>query len=167
LEISSSEEVLLGERFSQIALGEILKAPFVPGAIEFLSQNKGRYTFCIASGTPEEELRNIVKQRNIEHFFQEVHGSPKQKTEIIDKILGKYLFSKKEVVFVGDAESDQQAAKKAEVSFIARITPENQLLQNCSWRINNLRDLKTLLTNIEQRINDNRPSITCTYIDKL
>jgi len=158
LEISPSEEISLGERFSQIALGEILKAPFVPGAIEFLSQNKERYTFYIASGTPEEELRNIVKQRNIEKFFQEVHGTPKQKTEIIDEILGKYLFNKKEVVFVGDAKSDQLAAKKAGVNFIARITSENhQLLQNCSWKINDLRELNTLLTNVDQRINDNRP----------
>ena len=51
-ELSAQEEAELGERFSQIVVKPTLEAPFVPGAIEFLTRNKNHYCFFIASGTP-------------------------------------------------------------------------------------------------------------------
>ena len=149
-ELSPTKETELGERFSRIVLKEVLKAPFVPGAIEFLNRNKEHYHFFIASGTPEEELHNIVAHRKLNHFFQEIHGTPKQKAEIIEDILDRHSFGKKKVVLVGDAESDRGAAEEAGVPFIARISPENQL-EDCRWKINDLTELDTILENMDRK----------------
>lgn len=150
-ELSAQKEAELGERFSQIVLEQILKAPFVPGAIEFLSRNKDRYCLFIASGTPEGELEDIVAYRQLRQFFREVHGTPKQKAEIIEDILDRYSFERKEIVFIGDAESDRVAAEKIGVFFIARITPENHQLQDCRWKVNDLTALDALLENMSYK----------------
>lgn len=156
-ELSSQKEAELGERFSQIVLEQVLKAPLVPGAIDFLSRNKDRYYFFIASGTPDEELRNIIDYRQLSYLFREIHGTPKQKTEIIEDILDRYSFKKNEVVFIGDAESDRTSAEKVGVFFIARITPDNHDLQDCRWRVNDLTALDTILEAIVTRkVDDNQ-----------
>jgi HAD superfamily hydrolase (TIGR01549 family) len=149
--LSSAEEVELGEKFSQIVVEQILEAPFVPGAIEFLSRNKGRYDFFVASGTPEDELRYIMARRQLSHFFREVHGTPKSKEDIIKDILQRYAFSGEEVAFVGDADSDCTAADKAGVFFIARITSDNHHLRHCRWKARDLTNLDILLQDMSEK----------------
>ena len=148
-ELSSQKEAELGERFSRIVLEQVLKAPFVPGAIDFLSRNKDHYYFFIASGTPDEELQKITAHRQLNHFFREIHGTPRQKDAIIEDILDRYSFKRKECVFVGDAESDRIAAEKAGVFFIARITSGTNFLQDCRWQVNDLTSLDTILGNMD------------------
>ena len=154
-ELSSQKEAELGERFSRIVLEQVLKAPSVPGAVEFLSRNKDRYYFFIVSGTPDGELQNIIAYRQLAHFFQEVCGTPREKAELLEGILGKYSFQQKEVVFIGDAESDRAAAEKVGVFFVARISPGSQL-DDCCWKINDLTELDTILENIDRKGSDNR-----------
>lgn len=147
-ELSVQEEAELGERFSQIVMRQILEAPFVAGAIEFLTQNKNRYHLFIASGTPEAELQNIMSHRQLNQFFVEAHGVPKDKADIIEDILGRYSFQRNEVVFIGDAESDRAAAERAGTLFVARLTGENHQLKDCRWKINDLTGLDTFLQNM-------------------
>jgi HAD superfamily hydrolase (TIGR01549 family) len=149
--LSSAEEVELGEKFSRIVLEQILKAPFVPGAIEFLSRNKNRYDFFIASGTPEEELKYIMAHRKLSHFFREIHGTPKSKEDIIKDVLDRYSFGREEVVFVGDAESDRASADKVGVFFIARITSDNHHLRHCRWKARDLTNLDILLQDMSEK----------------
>ena len=56
-----SEEIgfKLGEEFSDIVLDEIKRAPFVRGAKTFPEDYYSKYNFFIASGTPEEESREM------------------------------------------------------------------------------------------------------------
>lgn len=158
-ELSAQKEAELGERFAQIVLEQVLKAPFVPGAVEFLSQNKEHYYFFVASGTPQDELQHIVATRGLTPLFREVHGTPRQKDAIIGDILQRYSFQRGEVVFVGDAESDRTAAEKMGVPFIARIGPEDHQLQDCRWKVNDLVGLDVLLKNMcscQKRTGDRR-----------
>lgn len=149
-ELSAQKEAELGEQFSRIVLEQILNAPLVPGAIEFLNQNKDGYDFFIVSGTPEKELQNIIASRQLNRFFREVCGTPGEKAELIENILGKYSFERKEAVLIGDAESDRVAAEKVGVFFIARTSPESQL-EDCRWKINDLTELDTILENIDRK----------------
>jgi len=151
-ELSTQKETELGDRFSRIVLEEILKAPFTPGAVEFINQNKDRYLFFIASGTPEEELLNIIDHRQLSHYFREIHGSPRQKDEIIADILDRYSLQNEEVIYVGDAESDRAAAEKAGVPFIARLNLENPELQDCRWQVKDLTELDTIIDNISPQL---------------
>ena len=148
-ELSPQKEAELGERFSQIALKQILEAPLVPGALEFLTENRSRYSLFVASGTPEAELHDILERRGLRQFFLELHGAPKNKAEIVDDIMTRYSFRREEVVFVGDAESDRLAAEKTGTFFIARITGENRrLLKDCRWQVGDLVSLDRVLQSI-------------------
>lgn len=147
-ELSSREEADLGKRFSEIALRQILEAPLVPGAVEFLRQNKDRYSLFVVSGTPEAELHDILERRQLRRFFLEIHGAPKAKADITQDIMGRHTLQAAEVVFIGDAESDRAAADKAGVCFVARLTSENHHLQRCRWKIDNLTNLDAVLQDI-------------------
>lgn len=137
-QISEEELNELGEVFSNIALTEVLAAPYIAGALETLKelQNQNIPAYVV-SGTPEKEVRDIVAERNIAHFFVEVHGSPRKKTDIICDILDRKRYSASECLFLGDAMTDFEAAKNTGVNFIGIVTessrspfPPNTLIYN-------------------------------------
>lgn len=150
-ELSHDEEMELGEKFSQIVLEKILKAPFVGGALDFLDKYHKKIPLFIASGTPDDELQYIVEERGISRYFKEIHGTPRKKPEIIIDILSHYSLNTLEVVFVGDAESDLRAAEEAGVCFIARISPGNDDLLDCSLKIKDLYDLGEFIAKINNQ----------------
>lgn len=121
-ELTKEKEAELGERFSQLTFSRSLEAPFVAGAKEFLEKNKGHYRFFIASGIPEAELCNIVELRGLRGYFGQIHGSPKDKTDIIKGIIRGHGIKRDEVAYVGDSQSDRIAAEKTKVLFIMRQT---------------------------------------------
>lgn len=114
----------LSARFSRLVVDAIVAAPYVAGAHEFLESNYRRLPFFVASGTPEEELREIVKRRAMQHFFRSVCGSPAGKAEILSNIVDACGFPANRVLMVGDAIADLDGALKAGTAFIGRIGNE-------------------------------------------
>ncbi len=147
LPLSKEHETKLGEEFSKIVLNKVLNAPFVPGALEFLSNYYRYYYFFLVSGTPKHELLKIAKEKNINKFFQEVHGSPPGKSEIVKDILRRFKLLSSEVLFVGDAESDYNTAQSNELMFVARKSSETtiDLIEKSNYWIEDLQDLQTAL----------------------
>jgi len=82
--------------------------------------------FWIISGTPTGEIRDIVKQKNMGHFFKECFGSPRKKNDWVKELMHQHHLQKTATVFVGDAKSDYRAALDNEIRFILRETPEGQ-----------------------------------------
>ena len=106
--------------FSRLVVDEVAKAPWVDGAKEFLVRNKKQYMFAVISGTPEDELKKIVRQRVMDHFFDSVRGSPKNKVTLLGELMDEYQLKPEEMVFIGDAETDWRAAQATGVPFILR-----------------------------------------------
>ena len=105
-------EEVLGEQFRSLVFDEVVSAPFVPGALEFLRDYQNRYLFFVASGTPEGELLEIAEKRQLSSYFKEWHGSPKEKHEILSDILKRHRFNASEILMVGDnLERDVKGAK--------------------------------------------------------
>ncbi|MBF0472683.1 MAG: HAD family hydrolase [Nitrospirae bacterium] len=143
-----TNEEELGRRFTEIALEEILKAPFVPGTFEFLEKYHRTYPIYVATGTPEEEILYIAEKRGLTKYFREIQGSPAKKSEIIIDILTRYGYSPEEVIFVGDATTDMQAASKTGLHFAARITPNSEPeLLKCQHKMNDLTKFAEFLKN--------------------
>jgi len=143
--ISKDEIAELADQFSQLVLEKVVQAPFVPGAQKFLKRNYQKYKLFISSATPQMEVRGICRRRNLIDFFCEIFGSPESKASHIDKILTNYEFKSHEVVFVGDALSDLQAAEVHGLDFIARINPDLQDPLTGSCMIPNLLELDSCL----------------------
>lgn len=112
----------LGEKlslnFSKLVLDAIVQASFLDGAYEFLENNYHKVPLFVASGTPEQELREIVKRRKMGRFFRGVYGSPSSKKQILNHIMKQYNLSPQRLLMVGDALSDWEGAEQTKVCFV-------------------------------------------------
>ena len=120
--IDDSKLTELGGKFSDLALEKVMKAPFIDGAIETLGQlKKSDIPAFVVSGTPEDEVKHIVKKRKLNLYFKEVHGSPKKKDIIVRDICDRYGYKNNRCLFIGDAMTDYRAAKDAGVPFLGIV----------------------------------------------
>lgn len=115
------EERRLGERFTGLVLEEVLRCPFVPGARELLERRSREARLFVASGTPQAELRDIVRARDLEPFFAGVFGTPDTKDVIAARILRDEGIAAHEALFVGDAMTDLLGARAAGMPFVGRV----------------------------------------------
>lgn len=115
-------------RYSEIVENKVVTAPAVAGATEFLEGARGKLKLYVISGTPEDELQRIVAARGWAHYFEEVHGSPRLKPQIIDDIVERSGLDKNRVLFVGDAMTDYDAADETGLAFLGRVAPHHE---NC------------------------------------
>ncbi|MCB1324863.1 MAG: HAD family hydrolase [Spirochaetales bacterium] len=72
----------------------------------------------VVSGTPEEELRDIIIRKGLADFFNEVCGSPRRKREILETLSMKFEIRLSRSVFIGDAPSDFAAAQAVGMYFV-------------------------------------------------
>jgi beta-phosphoglucomutase-like phosphatase (HAD superfamily) len=125
----------LSQQFSDLVLTGVLQSPFIEGAmssLEYLKKNS--IPAFVASGTPDEEMKFIVKERKLSNYFAEVHGSPRLKDEIVTDILARFTLQAKECLFIGDAMSDYEAAQKTQLQFLGIVQPpHNSPFPHGTW----------------------------------
>jgi phosphoglycolate phosphatase-like HAD superfamily hydrolase len=122
--LTDDDSAALGRRFSDLAMAKVLSAPFVPGAEAALAAlgELGLHRF-VASGTPHDELQMIVSHRGLGSSFHEVHGTPREKPEIVRDLIARHRLSPEQVLFIGDGMTDYRAACEVGTEFLARDTP--------------------------------------------
>ena len=140
----------LGERFSYLVLQEMLRCLFVSGVIEFLDEYSRKVGLFIASGTPQEELHLIVKERGLSNYFKGVYGTPSLKSEIIENILNVEGLKKEDALFVGDSISDYEDAKKVGISFVARFNGSGESNPFLNLKVPIIRDFNDLSIILKQ-----------------
>jgi len=111
----------LSENFEDIVKNEVINSPFVSGAEEFLSGFFSKIPLYVVSATPQDEIRDIVKEKGIKGYFRGVFGSPETKASHIKKILEDTGVKPENVVFIGDAKNDWKAAAENRIRFIGRV----------------------------------------------
>lgn len=109
------------ERFERMVIDEVIACPFVPGALEFLTKNSGSRPLFLLSGTPHSELEEVVDARSLRQYFVEVHGSPPGKPETVRSIIARHNLAARDVVLIGDAPLDQEAAYATGIGFVGRV----------------------------------------------
>lgn len=129
--LSITEERQLGDAFSRLVFDRVRQCPLVPGAVEFLHRVSACSRCFIASGTPEGELRELVEQRGIRKYFMGIYGAPATKQEILRRIFREHTLSPSQMLCVGDAPSDMEAAQAEGVAFLGR-SRGNQWAPLCS-----------------------------------
>jgi len=124
--LSDKKMKSLSMEFSTLAKEKVVAAPFVIGALEFLKEYSPDYICFIVSATPMKEIQEIAKAKMINTYFEEIFGSPKNKTEWGKYILDIYKLRAEETLFIGDAISDFNAAKANGIYFLLRETKDNR-----------------------------------------
>ncbi|OHC01876.1 MAG: hypothetical protein A2Z57_05360 [Planctomycetes bacterium RIFCSPHIGHO2_12_39_6] len=111
---------LLAKQYSELVKQKVIDAEPVKGSLEFLSNHKKNYDFAVVSGSDQEELRDVCKAREIDHFFLEILGSPASKESNIALLLTKMGWGRKSCLFIGDSINDFDAARANGIDFIGR-----------------------------------------------
>lgn len=112
----------LASMFSKLVKQAVIEAPEISGARNFLKKYYRSLNFWIISGTPTDEIREIVQQKKMEKYFSMCYGSPPTKSYWVKELLKKHSLKKAETLFVGDAKSDYQAALDNKIQFILKET---------------------------------------------
>lgn len=116
-EITPEESKELGEKFAEYALDEVKKCPLIEGIETVLDHWHGRLPMHVCSGTPTAELRDILKLRGLADRFDSILGSPPAKAKVLEGIVTRSGFLPEEVLMVGDATTDRDAAAHAGTLF--------------------------------------------------
>ncbi|WP_214019518.1 HAD family hydrolase [Methanoculleus sp.] len=122
-ELTAEQEERLAGEYAGLIFDAMLTVPYVEGAEELLGDCSRVLPLYIVSATPEGEMQEIARRRDLTKYFVRIYGSPKTKAECIREILDETGASPGEALFVGDAPNDWQAAYETNVRFVARIPP--------------------------------------------
>jgi len=125
----------LGKQFSELVLDQVLASAFIPGVLDFIEKYRNQYGCYIVSGTPEDELKIILKKKKMCELFDGFFGSPLQKTEILEMIFLQKKYDAVQCYYFGDAETDLVAAHTFNVPFILVRSPDNLRLVSKSEKV--------------------------------
>jgi phosphoglycolate phosphatase-like HAD superfamily hydrolase len=111
----------LAESFARIVYAEILACPVVDGVRELLEQLAPVVPLFVASATPEMELRQILAARDMAQYFKRVFGYPTRKSDALRAVVrSSEGLRPDQVLFIGDAQADADAANEVGCRFIGR-----------------------------------------------
>ncbi|MFE8102957.1 HAD hydrolase-like protein [Brenneria goodwinii] len=100
-------------KYADFCLNLYKKAKVNTGFVDFISNVKSdKY---VASGSDENELKQVFAERGLDIYFSDIFGSPESKVNNVKKILERGY--SKGVMF-GDALGDLIAAEKNNIDFI-------------------------------------------------
>lgn len=116
--LSEVELANWSQDYSRLVLERVIKADWIAGAREFLEEVYEQSLVFVISGTPEDELVQVIRVRQIDHYFSEILGSPTRKPEHVRNLVAKYGLDPAACVFIGDALTDYDAARETGLQFI-------------------------------------------------
>jgi len=119
--LTDDETKELGKQFSVLVEDMVVESPWIKSAKVFLDRYHKKVDLYVVSGTPDEELNRIIRDRKMSHFFKMVYGSDKKKGEIANTIVKDNQYLREEVLMVGDSMSDYEGACDAGLKFIGFV----------------------------------------------
>lgn len=128
--ISQDEIDALAQQFSDLVLNKVINSDEVKGANYFIEKYATRLNFWIITGTPTTEINIIANERNLSKYFIGIHGSPQNKKYWTEFLISKYNLNRDEILFLGDATTDYDAAHYSNIHFALRENEENRHLFN-------------------------------------
>lgn len=115
----------LCQEFADNVVASVISCPMAEGALQVLTRWQGKTHLLLASITPPAELDHIVRERQLEGFFDGVYGSTETKDKLIDVILTNHGIQSGNAILIGDTREDQDAAKKSGIGFVGRINQKD------------------------------------------
>ena len=147
INLEESKVLKLSQDFSKLVIEKVINAPYISGAFEFILNNNEKYDMFISTATPTDEIIEILNRKNLKKYFKDIKGSPESKIDHVQQIIAANNYLKNETVFIGDSDSDREAASKNNIPFVAVLSGED--MTNEKYQINDLKSLIHLLNTIK------------------
>lgn len=123
-EITGAEKEEWSKKFREYSLQAVRNCPLIPGALTVLQKWHGILPMYVCTGAPREEVSMILKEKGLISFFTAVYGSPPIKSRLLAQIVNDDVkLDPAEVVMIGDANTDQDAAETVGTQFYG-VGPE-------------------------------------------
>jgi phosphoglycolate phosphatase-like HAD superfamily hydrolase len=85
--------------------------------LQFMQGTTDRFVHHIASGSDGTELRLLCDALGIAHHFDTINGSPTPKNQLVSDIIEANNYQKQDLVLIGDAINDYEAARVNGIAF--------------------------------------------------
>ena len=108
----------LANRYNDIVLAGAKACAEIPGAELTLISLAQKYRLYVSSTTPEVSLKEIVDFRGWRGYFVDVFGYPRQKGTTLKQIIDQENATGRQVLVVGDGESDRNSALENDCLFL-------------------------------------------------
>lgn len=108
----------LANKFSILVKEKIISCDYIKGIEQFLEDKYKNVKLFVCTGTPENEIKDIIKKKMLKKYFHGIYGSPSNKIDIINRILFDNNCKTNNCLFFGDAMTDFNAAKATNINFI-------------------------------------------------
>ncbi len=133
---SSQELSDQSAQYSALVFEKVIETKWIPGAEVFLQAHYQHVPLVVISGTPEHELKEVIRLRGMRSYFRKILGSPTRKPDHIHALVKRYNLEVEKCVFIGDALTDYYAAQETGVTFIgirgeAEFPPGIMVLFDC------------------------------------
>ena len=115
--LTPEQEAGLGQAFHALVEAELMRAPYIEGFEDFLARIPAATRLFIVSVADAGEIADILKRRGIQDRFERIYGFVESKADTIRTIMEETGVPSDEVMYVGDAPADEEAAKEAGVPF--------------------------------------------------
>ena len=103
--------------YGKIVFNELIKCDFVPGVIDFINHLfKNKKNIFVVSGSDQQELREVFRNRNISFYFEKIYGSPNHKVLNTGFVVNRFK-NKEKGVFFGDSKLDYESSVKHNLDF--------------------------------------------------
>ena len=132
------------DEFSDIVLQGVIDSPWVPGVHNYLINNPYNQEFVLVTGTPQEEIELILERLQLKGIFSSIHGSPNEKKEVVKSYINNHAADKNDLLMIGDANTDYEAAILNNITFVLRKTDDNLPMHalNNIYAINDFNDIE-------------------------
>jgi HAD superfamily hydrolase (TIGR01549 family) len=153
IDLSDEELENWASKFSDLVLQAVIECDYVGGAEKTIESLKKKYLLFIITGTPQSEIEYIVDKIGLNSAFIAVCGAPKHKDSLAFEIMEKHGLLAKEIIFIGDAMTDYNAAIKLNLNFVLREHAENkkQFAKKEVVKIQDLTNFQTVIQTFEQK----------------
>ena len=108
------------DKYTKTVKEKIIAMSNVPSCESTLSLLVKKYPLYISSGTPTDDLKEILVAKTMRHLFKEIYGSPSPKIDHFVEIMAREKISNpEEILFIGDMEEDFSVAQSFDLDFLA------------------------------------------------
>jgi len=108
------EKEAILDKFGAYCSDAYRKVPMTEGAMDTLKVLAEKHTMIVASGSAQDELRAVFRDRGLDRYFAGIFGSPTKKADILRTIAQDTQI----LCMVGDARADYEAARAVDANFV-------------------------------------------------
>tara|TARA_B100000315_G_C14590129_1_gene595321 strand:+ start:623 stop:1297 length:675 start_codon:yes stop_codon:yes gene_type:complete len=108
--------------YGKCVSSELRQCEEIIGIRDFLEvlNERGDTLKFVVSGSDQEELRSVLKDRDLDRYFDGVFGSPEKKPQILAHLFARESIAGPDAdcVFCGDSRHDYEVAMESNIEFI-------------------------------------------------